>query len=116
MTDDLPSIPPLNSERDTLLPSELPTATDHAPPEPAEFDIENSDAPDWAKALYRLQAETRAEERARAERLERNQRIQIEEVRRLSRRVGGHDSELEDLRERIEDLEDWRDGVERRGG
>lgn len=93
--------------------SAAPTRTDHAvPTSPPIFDIEKSDAPDWAKALYRAQVDGREEERARLERIERNQRLQLKEVRRLSRRVGDHDEEINDLRTRLEDVEDWRARVE----
>lgn len=94
---------------------DLPTRPGNERPELVEFDLETSDAPPWAKALYRLQSSAIAEERAARATLERNQRIQIREIRRLSRRVGDHDGELEDHRERLEELEDWRESMEAAG-
>lgn len=99
------------SDIDTLLPPptepEHPTRTDYAvPSEPRKFDIETSDAPDWFKAFWRQHAQSREEERAILQSIERNQRIQTQEVRRLSRRVNDHDGELEELRERVEGIED----------
>jgi hypothetical protein len=100
------------SDHDTLPPDSERTSPYHAQFVPQEFDIENSDAPEWAKELFRRVEARRDEERAQLDRIERNQKIQTQEVRRLSGRVRDHDSELGTLRDRIESLEDWRDAVE----
>ncbi len=94
-------------ERDTLPPDSERTSPENEVPRraPSEFDIEASDAPEWAKVLLRNQRE----DRAALSRIERNQRLTANEVRRLSRRVGDHDQELEDIRSRVSELEDWRD-------
>ncbi len=102
------------SEHETMLPPlELPTAPDHAiPSELPQFDIDNSDAPEWAKALYHQNEKRREEEAAFLDRLEKNQRFQLREIRRVSGRVSDHDAEIRDLRERVEDLEDWRESTD----
>jgi hypothetical protein len=98
------------SEHDTLPPDSERTDVHHVIPlSPPEFDIETSDAPTWAKALYRQANDRRAEDRAQLDRIERNQRIQRAEVQRISGRVVAHDAELEEIRDRVSDLEDWRD-------
>jgi hypothetical protein len=93
---------PPEAEPETLPDNGVP------PRPPAEFDIETSDAPEWAKELLRA----RQEDRLLLNRIERNQRIQSNEVRRISKRVLDHDKELGELRDRVESLEDWRDETE----
>ena len=100
---------------DTLAspPSEIITETDHdIPSAPPQLDPDTIDAPDWARFLIRTLLTGRDEEREQLRRIESNQRVQLREIRRVSRRVTEHDTEIGDLRRRVEDLEDWRDAEE----
>lgn len=100
MTETIPAPP--DTQRDNRIPPP-PAATPLV-----EFDIQSSDAPIWMKAFYREWDKSRAEERKRLSRIERNQNFQISEMRNIR-------TEQQAIRERLDALEDWRRSSESDG-
>lgn len=91
------------------------TLTDQErPSEPPAYDIESDpNAPEWAKFLSNQITRSKSEDKAQLNRIERNLETNYRSTQRLSKRVNEHDSELEEVRVRVDHLEVRLDDFER---